>query len=268
MITKARFLPYYRVIQSTLGKLVASLDDQAVMEYVSDDQMSVPIANTDAEPRPLPTIELGLGDEVIRLALVYGDAASLRHLKNLFHPTQSEAQRAFADSMRMLPVAFETRLSRRGFREEGFSVIKKYVASRVDASVLRLLVEEAEVIRAGGRRAVDGRSVYEAPATTMLSLLFVQVKVGDECREALTQMRRVIEVASTIKTQREMIHSRISKPVATSSRYRDFIELLNKARSNYVISADERRSLDKRWRDAPDERDVIEEDLRRRIGAT
>ena len=250
-----------------MGKLVVSLDDQAVMEYVSGNQMSIPIANTDAEARPLPTIELGLGDDIIHLALVYGDAAPLRHLKNILHPTQSEAQRAFTDSMRMLPVAFETRLSRRGFREEEFSIVKKYVASRVDASVLRLLVEEAEAIRAGGRRTVDGRSVYEAPATSLLALLFIQVKNGDEGREVLTQMKRVIEVVSCIKTQREMIHSRISKPVATSSRYRDFILLLNKARGDYVISAEERRSFDKRWRDAPDERDVLEEDLRRRLGA-
>lgn len=238
------------------------------MEYVSENRLTVPIANLDTEARPLPTLELGIGNEVIDLALVYDDAASLRHLKNLFHPTQSEAQCAFSDSMRMLPIAFETRLSRRGFRAEDFSIVKKYVASRVDSSVLRLLVEEAEAIRAGGRRTVDGRSVYEAPATSLLSLLFVQVKAGDECRETLTQMRRVIEVVAGVKTQREMIHSRISKPVAASSRYRDFIDLLNKARGSYMISAEDRRSLDKRWRDAPDERDVIEEDLRRRIGST
>jgi hypothetical protein len=44
--------------------------------------------------------------------------------------------------------------------------------------------------------------------------------------------------------------------------------LLNKARGEYVISPEERRSIDKRWRDAPDERDVLEEDLRRRLGTT
>jgi hypothetical protein len=237
------------------------------MEYVSDDRMlTIPLAQHGAEKRPLPCLEVELLDEVLRIALAYKDADSLKHIKNLLHPSQTTAQNAFTDTMRMLPVAYETRLVKRGFKESGYSIVKKYIASRVDAPMLSLLIDEATTIREGGRRNVDGRSLYDAPATPVLYLLYKQVKPGEtDFRDAITEMKNIISLVSEVKTQREIIHSRLAKPVEQASNYRAFIELVNKARSLYVISAEERRSLEKRWREVPEERAPIEEDLKRRI---
>jgi len=270
LISRARFPPFYYVIQATLGTLVVKLSDQDVMEYVSGENvLTVPLAQQGSEKKPMPCLEIELGEDVLRIALVYRNAECLRHLKNILHPSQMDAQGAFTDSMRTLPVAFETRLSKRGFKETDFVLVKKYVASRVDAQMLSLLIEEAEAIRAGGRRTVDGRSIYEAPATPTLYLLFKQVKSSEvELQDAIVQMKQVITLVSGVKTQREIIHSHISKPVDQANQYHGFVELLNKARGLDVISAEERRHIDKWWRESPEEREHLSEDLKRRIGST
>jgi hypothetical protein len=269
LISRARFSPFYHVIQATLGTLVVKLSDQDVMEYVSGENvLTVPLAQQGSE-KPMPCLEIELGEDVLRIALVYRNAECLRHLKNILHPSQMDAQGAFTDSMRTLPVAFETRLSKRGFKETDFVLVKKYVASRVDTQILSLLIEEAEAIRTGGRRTVDGRSIYEAPATPTLYLLFKQVKPSEvELQDTIAQMKQIIILALSVKTQREIIHSHISKPVDQANQYRRFVELLNKARSLDAISAEERRRIDKRWREVLEERGPLEEDLKRRIGYT
>jgi hypothetical protein len=246
------------------------LDNQEVMEYVSTDGiLTIPLAEQGAEKRPLPTLEVELREDDLCIALVYRNANSLRHLKNLLHPTQTASQGAFTDSMKMLPVLFETLLLKRGFKESDYSLVKKYVASRVDTPMLSLLIEEAETIRSGGRKTYDGGSVYEAPATPVLCLLYKQQKSSEaDLRETLVNMNPIILLITGVKTQREIIHSRLSKPVNEAKKYREFIELINKARSIDIISAEERRSLEKRWREVPEERGPIEEDLKRRINPT
>jgi len=257
-------------MQSKLGNLIVTLSDQGVMEYVSEGHtLTIPLAELEAETRPLPSLEIQLDDTILHIALVYRNSESIRHLKNLLHPTQTNAQTAFTDSMRLLPVAFETRLSKRGFKETENLLVKKYVASRVDASILSLLIDETETIRTGGRRTVDGRSFYEAPATPLFYLLHRELKLDyAEFSQALADIKPIISLVSGVKTQREIIHSRLSKPVDQAKNYRTFIELINKARSLYVISAEERRSLEKKWREVPEERGPIEEDLRRRVEPT
>ena len=46
-------------------------------------------------------------------------------------------------------------------------------------------------------------------------------------------------------------------------KYGQFVDLLNAIRSKDLISAKERRDLDKRWRSEPELRDLILEDLER-----
>ena len=244
------------------------LSDVDVMEFVSDDKLlTIPLSEGDKAKRPLPIIEIEEAGETLSVSLVYRDAESLRHLRNILHSSQVDAQGAFNGVMRLLPVSFETRLSKRGFKESSFALQKKYVASRVDAAMLQRLIEEAEVIRSGGRRTASGRSVYEAPATPVLQLVYAQTKLDEEeLSKALSEMKQVIILLSAVKTQKEMIHSKIAKPVDEAARYRGFIDLLNKARYLGMLSAEERRGLDKKWRETPEERGPLEEDLRRRLG--
>ena len=258
------------LIRDILRGLVSNLSDVEVMEYVSGEVLTVPVVGVGEESRPMPVLEVAPGNDFVTISLIYRDAEALKHFENILHPSQSSDLGKLETSLRDLPAAFETSLLKRGFKEDtGFAPSRKYVASRVDGSILRLLIGESKVIRSGGRRNVDDRSVYEAPATPILRLIHVKVNAIDgELGAAVLALKPTLAILSTAKTQREIIHSKFAKPVHQANKYRAFVELINKARSLYVISAEERRSLEKKWREVPEERDPIEEDLKRRIGPT
>ena len=265
--SRARFPPWYRLVKDTLNGLVEELNETDVMEHVSEGVLTVPVVGVGEERRPTPVVEVALRGDEATLAIVYRDAESLRHLKNLFHASQTAELEGFSAAMRLLPAAFETRLLKKGFRGEGgFVVSRKYVACRVDGDVLQRLVEEAEVMRLGGRRNVDGRSVYEAPATPVLQLVQVGVKQEDDFRAALEAVKPILGLLAAVKTQREIIHFRVSRPVDKGNPYRGFVDLLNRARGGGFISPEERRAMEKRWRESLDERKYLEEELKRRIG--
>ncbi len=251
-----------------MGDLLKDLSDIDVMEYVSDDRLlTIPLSSGDKEKRPLPAIEVEVVDEELSVSLVYREAEGYRHLRNILHPSQVEEQSNFSATMKLLPISFETRLSKRGFKENSFSLQKKYVASRVDAAMLSRLLDEAEVIRSGGRKTSSGRSVYETPATPVLQVVYVRIKADEEeLKRVLLEMKPMIILLSAVKTQSEIIHSSLSKPVDEAAKYRVFIDILNKARYLGMLSAEERRGLDKKWRETTDERGPIEEDLKRRLG--
>lgn len=46
-------------------------------------------------------------------------------------------------------------------------------------------------------------------------------------------------------------------------KYRQFVELLNTLRSKALVSAQQRREFDRRWRDEPGLRDLVLEELER-----
>jgi hypothetical protein len=268
---KRQFIPWYRLGTEVLGDLVESLTDIEVMEYVSTEGvLTIPVVGVVGDLKPMPVIEVSPRGEEVSLAISYRDAACLRHLKNLLHPSQTSELENFVAVMRLLPASFETLLMKGGLHDGlEFNVFRKYVSCRVDSTVLQLLIGEAELLRSGGRRIVEGRSVYEAPTTPNLLLISVKVKVeGNEFKSTLQTLRPVIEHLTAIKTQREIIHSRLAKPGNQAKQYRIFIDLLNKARSENFILSEERRTLEKRWRDDPDSRIELEEELKRKIGAT
>ncbi len=267
MFSRAGFIPWYHVVRSKLGGLVADLSDVEVMEYVSGERiLTIPLSQIGDEARPMPVIEIeSLGDALLA-SLTYNGMAEIKHLKNILNPNQAEAQKELRDALLEMKPAVEVRLYKRGFKEFDYVFVKKYVASKLDMDLLRLLIVEAEAIGMGGRQAVAGRMMYEPPATPKLHLLFAEVKADDgELGEVLRGMRRVVACVADVKTVREMIHSRISKPVEKVNDYRAFSVLLNEARGLGLISAEERRGLDKRWRDVAEERVPMEEDLRRRV---
>jgi len=247
-----------------------NLSDVEVMEYVSGDVLMVPVICAGEESRPMPFIEVTLDSDWITISLIYRDAEALKHLENILHKSQLSDLEKLETFLRRLPASFETSLMKREFKEDGgFNFTRKYIASRVDGSLLRLLINESKVIRSGGRRNVDGQSVYSAPATPVLKLVHIRCRLDEgEFKALLAWLKPVVEVVSSIKTRREMIHSRISKPLEQANDYRGFVTLLNKARGQNHVSAEERRSLEKRWREVVEERDAIEEELKRRLGET
>jgi hypothetical protein len=119
----------------------------------------------------------------------------------------------------------------------------------------------------GGRRTIDGRSVYYAPATPLLQLVLLKVtRNEEEVKSALITIRPLLEIITAVKTQREVIHARLTKPIDQTKQYREFVELLNRARNAGHISSEERRMLEKKGRDNPEDRQQINEELKKKLG--
>lgn len=269
MESKSNYLPWYRLLSSILGEIVEKLSDIEVMEYVSDDTgLTVPIVGVGEEQKPMPIIEVNLQREEITLSITYRTSESMKHLKNIFHESQKTELENLTQAMKLIPMTYETRLIRRSNREErSFTISRKYLTCRVDSTMLQHILGEAEAIRRGGRRTIDGSSVYDAPTTPLLQLVIIKVKKNeDEVKTSIKTIQPIIETLTAIKTQREIIRARLTKPFDQTKKYREFVDLLNMARNAGQISSEERRILEKKGRDNPEERQLINEELKRKLG--
>jgi hypothetical protein len=259
----------YHLLRDVIGDLAEKLSEIEVMEYISEDiGLTVPIIGVGEEQKPMPILEVALHGEEIALSITYRTSKSMKHLNNIFHESQKSELESLTLAMRQLPLTYETRLLKKGFREEGsFVLIRKYLACRVDGTVLKHILGEAEAMRMGGRRTIDGRSVYDAPATPMLQLVQLKAKRNEEeITTALNTVKPILEIITVIKTQREVIHARLAEPVDQAKQYREFVELLNKARGSGYISSEERRMLEKKGRDNLEDRQQISEELKKKLG--
>ena len=266
---KSNYLPWYRLLSDIMGDSVEKLSDIEVMEYLSEDNgLTVPIVGVGEEEKPMPILEVSLQGEEITLSITYRTSKSMKHLKNIFHESQRTELEHLTQIMKQLPVTYETRLSRKGFREEGgFTLSRKYLACRVDGAVLQHILGEAEATRMGGRRTIDGRSVYDAPATPLIQLVLVKVtRNEEEVKTALNAIKPLLEIITAVKTQKEIIHARVTRPVDQTKQYREFVDLLNKARNAGHISSEERRMLEKKGRGNLEDRQQINEELRKKLG--
>lgn len=262
-------MPWYRLLRNVLGDLVEELIDVEVLEYVSEENgLTVPIVEVGNEKKPMPILEVTLQGEEITLSLTYKTSESMKNLKNIFHESQKSELEHLTQIMKQLPVNYETRLLKRSFRNEGsFTISRKYLTYRVDSAMLQNILGEAELIRSGGRRTIDGRSVYDAPATPLLQLFQIKEKRHEEeVKSILTTIKPLIETITSVKTQSEIIHTRLTKPVDQTKQYREFVDLLNKARNMGHISSEERRRLEIKGRDNPEERHRINEELKKKNG--
>jgi hypothetical protein len=266
---KSNYLPWYNLLSNILGDLVEKLSEIEVMEYLSEGiGLTVPIIGVGEEQKPMPILEVTLQGEEIMLSITYRTSKSMKHLKNIFHESQKSELERLMLVMKQLPVTYETRLLKKGFREEGsFTLSRKYLASRVDSAVLQHILSEAEIMRMGGRRTIAGRSVYDAPATPLLQLVLLKVtRNEEEVKTALNTIKPLLEIITAVKTQREVIHARLTKPVDQTKQYREFVDLLNRARNAGHISSEERRMLEKKGRDNSEDRQRINEELKKKLG--
>ena len=146
-------------------------------------------------------------------------------------------------------------------------LLRKYVSARVDAQLLERIIEEAENLRKGGRQIVNNQSVYVQPRSPMLYMTRINTPLDEfKYRDALSVIKPLFKLLTGIKTQREIISDRLSKPRQRRNMYREFIEALNKARNNDLISAERRREINKKWRDNKDEREELMDYLKDLLG--
>lgn len=261
MSWRGKYIGWYRIAEEVLGKLVPSLSDQEVMENVSiDDQFTAPTGQEHLprnKAKPLPQLSIKLSDTGIELGIIYRETEQLELLKNIFRETHSRDLEKLLSSLDELDPSYETVLYSQQSDKKPM-LLRKYVSARVDAQLLERIIEEAENLRKGGRQIVNNQSVYVQPRSPMLYVTRINTPLDEfKYRDALSVIKPLFKVLTGIKTQREIISDRLSKPRQRRNMYREFIEALNEARNNDLISAERRREINKKWRDNEDEREEL-----------
>ena len=270
MSWRGKYIGWYRIAEEVLGKLVPSLSDQEVMENVSiDDQFTAPTGQEHLprnKAKPLPQLSIKLSDTGIELGIIYRETEQLELLKNIFRETHSRDLEKLLSSLDELDPSYETVLYSQQSDKKPM-LLRKYVSARVDAQLLERIIEEAENLRKGGRQIVNNQSVYVQPRSPMLYMTRINTPLDEfKYRDALSVIKPLFKLLTGIKTQREIISDRLSKPRQRRNMYREFIEALNKARNNDLISAERRREINKKWRDNEDEREELMDYLKDLLG--
>ena len=265
MAWRGKYVGWYRLFEEELGGLVPSLSEREVMENVStEDVLNVPLGKPDiTDGKPLPSLHLRLRDHGLELAIVYESKKSVEHLENVYRETHREENDKLFTLLGGLHAGYETKIYSRNGEGSDPELTRRYLSSRLDGELLRRLLEEAEELRKGGRRVVNNQSVYVQPKTPEVHLASVSNPLNQEAfRETLREIKPLIELLSGIKTQREIIRERLGRPKKERNVYKEFVDALNEARAQGLISAELRRELDKRWRQHKDERDELLREVR------
>ena len=265
MAWRAIYVAWYRLAEEELGGLLYSLSERRVMENVStEDVLTVPLGEPDvADGKPLPSLHMLLRDTELKLAIVYESKKSVEHLENIFRETHREEHERLFTLFGGLHAGYETKLYSGSSDGSEIELIRRYLSSRLDGELLRRILDEADELRKGGRKIVNNQSVYVKPRSPEVHLASISTSLSQEAfRQALREMRPLIELLSSIKTRREIIRERLARPKKTRNVYREFVEALNQARAEGLISAERRRELDRRWRQEEEERDGLLREVR------
>lgn len=270
MAWRGKYVGWYSLVKEELGGLVPSLSEREVMENVStEDVLTIPLGEPDeGDGKPLPSLNMRIRDQGLELAIVYESKKSVEHLENIFRETHREEHERLFTLLDGLPTGYETKLYSGNSDGSEMELIRRYLSSRMDGGLLRRLLDEADELRKGGRKIVNNQHVYVKPRSPKLHLASISTPLSQEVfRQALREMRPLIELLSGIKTRREVISERLARTSKTRNVYREFVEALNQARAEGVISAERRRELDRRWRQEEAERGELLSEVRALIGS-
>ena len=272
MSWRGKYIGWYRVLEQSLGKLVPNLSDNEVVENVdSEDQFISPTGQEGLpknKQKPLPKISLRLSDTNIEIGILYDNQEQLELLRNIFRDIHTNEREQLLKQLQSLDSNYETLLYRKG-RDEKPELLRKYVTARLDIRLIERIIEEMENFRKGGRQIQNNKSVYVTPKTPQLYLTRVSVPLLESAlREVLREIKPIYSTVMGIKTQREIISDRLRKPRIKRNIYREFINSLNKARKQDIISAEQRREFNKKWREDEDEREILMEKLRDLLNAS
>jgi len=265
MSWRGKYIGWYRIAQELLRGL-PDLSDQEVMENVTtEDQLIVPTGQEDLpknKAKPLPQLSVKLSDIGIELGILYHEQEQLELLKNIFKESHQRDKEKLLQTLQSLDPSYETILYSKGGDAKP-TLLRKYVSARIDTQLLERVIEESENLRRGGRQIHQNQSVYVPPKTPEFYLTRITVPLTEnEYREALMVIKPLFTSVTGIKTQREIISERLSRPRVKRNLYREFIAALNEARKKDLISAERRREINQKWRDNEDEREELMEYLR------
>lgn len=253
MSWRGKYIGWYKLLYRILENLVPELSDREIMENVTpEDELIIPTGQENLptnKSKSIPNLSIKLNESEIEVGILYHTQAQLDLLKNILKDTHASMLELLLNSFQKLDPNYETVLYSIT-RDEKPTLIRKYVTARVDKDLLDRTIEEAEYTSKGGRQIIYNKSVYIPPKSIKLYLTRVKTALDEkEFTNSLTVIKPIYEILTGIKTQREIISDRLSKPRKKRNMYREFIEALNEVRRRELISAERRREINNMWRE-------------------
>ena len=267
MSWRGKYVGWYRLLENDFSKLVPMLSDIDVMESVTAEDVLIIPTNEEEKPRnerkSLPNLSLKLTDDSIEVRITYIDKDSVDLLRNLLNDSQKKQLEKLLEELGRLDPSYETILSSKARDNPKPRLIRKYVTGRLDVQLIERLIEESDRWRRGGRQAGGDGSVYNLPeAPEFVFVRQVTPLTTEDFIRVLHKLKPIYKLLTGVKTQREMISSRLSRPRHKRNLYREFIEVLNDVKSKDLISAEERRKLNDRWRKDEEGREDLVDELK------
>ncbi|TRO53179.1 hypothetical protein E2P71_06605 [Candidatus Bathyarchaeota archaeon] len=261
MSWRGKYTGWYKVAKEIMPKLLPDLGDTEIMENVTPEDQFISPTGQEHLPKnkakPLPRLSIKLSDNNVELGILYNDPEQLELLKNIFRETHKLENDKLLKQLQTLDPNYETILYSRGRDEKPF-LLRKYVSARLDEQLFERLIEESDGLRKGGRQIQSNQSIYIPPKTPELYLTRIIMPLNEkEYRAALENIKPIFATVSGIKTQREIISERLSKPKVKRNMYREFIEALNEVKKRDLISGERWREINQQWRDNEDEREAL-----------
>jgi hypothetical protein len=264
---RGKYVGWYRLLENDFSKLVPTLSDMDVMESVTPEDVLIIPTNEEEKPRnerkALPNLSLKLTDDSIEVRITYIDKESVDLLRNLLNDSQKKQLDKLLDELVRLDPSYETILYSKARQAPKPRLIRKYVTSRLDPHLIERIIDEDNRLRRGGRHPDSDSSTYLLPEAP--EFVFVRQTVPlttEEFIKVLHKLKPIYKLLSGVKSQREMISSRLSRPRHKRNLYREFIEVLNDVKGKDLISAEERRKLNDRWRKDEEGREELVDELK------
>jgi hypothetical protein len=265
MSWRGKYIGWYRIIEKTLDNLVPNLNDMEIMENVTPDDQFITSTGQENLPmnmkKPIPKIMLQINDNNIELGIIYNNQESLKLFRNIFKSIHTDDRGKFFNQLQSLDSNYETLLYIKE-RNKNPELLRKYITARLDPQLLERVIDDMLNLHKGGIQIQNNQSVYITPKTPQLYLTRVNVPLIEaKFIEALREIKPIYKTLKGIKTQREIISDRLRKPKIKRNIYREFIEALNEARKQDLISAEKRREFNKKWREEKDKRESLMKQL-------
>lgn len=208
-----------------------------------------------------PRLMLKVEKEWITFAISYETPEGLNRLRNVLNMQGNRASAELLAQLNKLDSRFKTKLFKRTELQNNvaYSEVKSFISNKLDATLLSRLIVDAEAIKQEGLRA---RKSSQEKLTPSLSLVYLSFESNlSQHGNFLVAMKPIYDLTLNLRENAAMPLPRIDKMKVEANTYRIFVGLLNEARKKNLISAEQRRAMDKRWRDEVESRLVLNEEL-------
>jgi hypothetical protein len=268
---RGKYVGWFRLLENDFGNLVPELTDLDIMECVTpDDVLVIPTIEEDNprnQRKAIPNLTIQLKDDSIEVRITYRNRESVVLLRNLLKETHKPQFNKLIEDFSRLDPSYETILYTKTRDDEKPKIIRKYVSSRLDNQIIERILDESERLRRGGWQESHDNSTYALPEIPEFILIRkITLLTTEEYVKVLHDLKPIYKILVNVKTNRELISSKLSKPRHKRNLYREFIEALNETRSMNLISAEERRKLNDKWRKDEEGREDLINKLKELLG--